>query len=439
MATDAASSRLHWPINKNFTLLLVGQSLSNGGDAIFDTTLVLAVVADYARGQAWAPLAVSGLLSAELLLMFLVRPFAGVWVDRWDARRTMLWTDGVRAALVGLLWLVSSLPALTTASGHGSSPWRLGLLYGIVLALSSGGQFFGPAQMALLANIIPPPQRVRAGGLSLMTGEFATIIGPASAGPLYFAVGLRWALAINAASFLCSLLLILCMRPPTGLPQGRKQAPFLREFHAGMWLFTQQPTLRTVALALAVAMFGIGALNSLNVFFVTRNLHAPVLFYGWLSAAFGLGSLVGGALGTAVATRLRLTTTFGVAMVAVGVIILLYAHMTGAFPALALYGLLGIPNAFNVIVTAPLVLSVTPPDYVGRIFALLTPVWSGVYFLSILLSGVLYSTILQQFTFTLWGLTFGPLDSLLSVTGVLVIAGGVSALWQFRCAQATMR
>lgn len=92
-------------INRQFALLWSGQSISYLGDYVFDTTLLLWIAASIARGQSWGPLAVSGLLAATALPALLIGPIAGVFVDRWDKRRTMLWADALRAALVALLLL----------------------------------------------------------------------------------------------------------------------------------------------------------------------------------------------------------------------------------------------------------------------------------------------------------------------------------------------
>jgi MFS family permease len=49
-----------------------------------------------ARGRPWAPAAVSGTLIAAAIPALVVGPFAGVFVDRWDRRRTMMTADAAR-------------------------------------------------------------------------------------------------------------------------------------------------------------------------------------------------------------------------------------------------------------------------------------------------------------------------------------------------------
>jgi len=51
-------------INRDFALLWSGQTVSTLGDVVFSTTLVLWIATGIGRGQAWAPLAVSGVLIA---------------------------------------------------------------------------------------------------------------------------------------------------------------------------------------------------------------------------------------------------------------------------------------------------------------------------------------------------------------------------------------
>jgi predicted MFS family arabinose efflux permease len=64
-----------------------------------------------AKGRTWAPLAVSGILLAAGIAVFLIGPLAGVFVDRWNRKTTMMSTELVRAGLVAALTLVALIPA----------------------------------------------------------------------------------------------------------------------------------------------------------------------------------------------------------------------------------------------------------------------------------------------------------------------------------------
>jgi hypothetical protein len=97
--------------NKDWRWLWLGQSVSLTGDMVFTVTVILWIATRLARTSSgavapWAPAAVSGALIAVAVPALLVGPFAGVWVDRWDRRATMLTADAVRCVLIaGLLVL----------------------------------------------------------------------------------------------------------------------------------------------------------------------------------------------------------------------------------------------------------------------------------------------------------------------------------------------
>src|SRR6266480_4635408 len=77
-------------INRDFTLLWSAQAISKLGDVVFDYTLVFWIATSIAREQRWAPLAVSGIFVATALPTLGAGPIAGVFVDRWQKRPTML-------------------------------------------------------------------------------------------------------------------------------------------------------------------------------------------------------------------------------------------------------------------------------------------------------------------------------------------------------------
>jgi len=196
-------------INRRFMLLWSGQSVSAIGDFVFETTLILWIVTRIARGQPWAPLAVSGVLLAASIPIFLVGPIAGVLVDRWDDKRlTMLLMDALRALLIFLLFLVSLVPGVIPLpfTPHGLLPiaWQLGAIYGIVFLASACSQFFNPSSLALLSDIVDEPQIARGSGMIQAAFNFAILIGPPLGALLFFAAGVQWGLLIECARrFLC--------------------------------------------------------------------------------------------------------------------------------------------------------------------------------------------------------------------------------------------
>ncbi|HEY6541403.1 MAG TPA: MFS transporter, partial [Ktedonobacteraceae bacterium] len=150
-------------INRNFALLWWGQAISSVGDYAWDTALVLWVASFLVAGQSWAPVAVSGVVLAAALPQIVAGPIAGVFVDRWDKRRTMV----MMAALQGIFAVLLVLPAADFSLpliGHVQLPlfWRLAVLYVDVALLATFAQFFIPAQLALIKDIVPQERQDQA-------------------------------------------------------------------------------------------------------------------------------------------------------------------------------------------------------------------------------------------------------------------------------------
>jgi MFS family permease len=97
-------------VNRNYAKLWYGQAVSAIGDTVFGTTLVLWVSQVLVRGSPWAPAAVSGILVAAGAAIALVGPVAGVFVDRWNRKSTMMRTEVIRAAMVAGLTGLSFVP-----------------------------------------------------------------------------------------------------------------------------------------------------------------------------------------------------------------------------------------------------------------------------------------------------------------------------------------
>jgi MFS family permease len=413
-------------INRNFALLWSGGAISNVGDFVFDTTLVLWIATSLAAGQSWAPLAVSGLLLAVLVPSLLLGPLAGVFVDRWDKRRTMLAMDALRTVLIAFLLVI---PALGSRLPVGV---QLGTVYAIVVLATVCAQFFGPSRIALIGDIVPPEAQTKASGLTQITISLAVIVGPPIAGPLFVGLGIRWALIINALSFVVSFVSILAMRAPQSARSvaAGERGNVLREFAEGLRFFASSRTLRTMTVAVVTVMVGAGSINALDVFFATTNLHASPALYGWLGGAFGAGALLGGIGASVLAGRLGPARLFWIGILGGAVGIFVFSRMTSFVPGVIMLFLIAIPVAGCNVAVMPLLLAVTPRTLIGRVTGVFEPLISLASIASIAIAAVLVSTLLSGFHHTIGPVTFGPVDTIYSAAAVLCLVAGIYALFK---------
>jgi MFS family permease len=417
--------------NRNFVLLWLGQAISRLGDTVFDFTLLLWIAAVLARQEPWSPLAVSGILVAQTLPMILIGPIAGVFVDRWDKRRLMLWMDLLRALLVASLLPVTGIIALPTLGG-GVLPVQVQLwvVYSVVFLASACSQFFTPARVALTGDIVPATQQARAASFEQVTESLSLILGPLFAAPLLFGVGMQWALLINALSFLLSLFTILAIHAPVpahSVMLGQR-GHLRREFGQGLRFTFSNRVIRTLFIALFVAMLGIGAYNALYVFFFLQTLHAPGMLIGLLEAIFGGGVIVGAVLAGVFAQRIGLERILSLAGLAAGVAFVIMARMTNIGAAVGVIVLVGMSQGGFGVTFWPLVLKATPRELVGRVAAILNPSPTLASLVSITLAGYLASTVLRGWHANILGVTFGPIDTILTGAGVLLVLAGLYLL-----------
>lgn len=418
-------------INRNFAFLWSGQAISNLGDMVFDTTLVLWVATRIAVNQPWAPLAVSGVMLATALPILLIGPLAGVFVDRWEKRRTMLRMDAIRALLIALLLFIAlPLPV------HLPIFAQLGVVYTVVALASTCSQFFSPARTTLISDVVDEADLARASGLGQISQNLAIIIGPPLAAPLLFVVGVQWALIINALSFVASFLAILAIRSAQNIPETELQSlrahSFWKELGAGLHFFGHSRILMTLLINIVIVTLGTGALNALDVFFVTQNLHTDPNLYGIIGMGFGAGSILGALIANFFIQRLGITRVFWGGLVTGGLLILLYSRMNSFVPALLIFGLAGLPIAALNIAVLPLLLHATPRNLLGRVMSVINPVQTLASLISTGLAGILASNLLLGFHATLLGLTLGTNDTIFSAAALLIILGGIYALFSLR-------
>jgi MFS family permease len=415
-------------INRNYAKLWYGQAVSAVGDTVFGTTLVLWVSQVLANGRSWAPAAVSGLLVAAGAAFALVGPVAGVFVDRWNRKSTMMRTEVIRAAMVAGLTGLSFVPVRDLPVGL----W-LAAVYLVMFVLNAAGQFFSPARFAMTGDVVPGEEdRVRAVGLAEATTSAAAIIGPLIAAPLLFTAGFHWALAADAASYVVSYLAIRFLRltpqpHPPAPAVGARETSLHAEFSVGLRLFARSRFLVTLLTVTVICQCGTGAINTLNVFFVTRDLHASSRLFGVAETVMGAGFIVGALAASRLVRWIGARTLIWSGLLATGVLAAGYALQRSFLAGLVMMAIYAMPIAMLNTAVAPLLMDAVPREYLGRVMAVFNPVNQFASMLSVVVSGWLTSTVLRSFRASFAGITLNSVSLIFVVAGGLIFVSGIRA------------
>jgi MFS family permease len=281
---------------------------------------------------------------ASALPMLLLGPVAGVFVDRWDRKPTMIIADVLRGLLVLACLVVRT-------------PEQVWIYYTVAFLMSCVSRFFFPAQNAVLPLIVPAQDDLlAANGLMQIVQTAGLLIGPALAG---FSIGL-WgagvAFVADSATFFVSAAAILTMRWQTTVaqpaadrrttetrcrclsrPAGRyaEIAAVWTEMREGVAYLFGNRTMAGILLCMAVVQFGLGAINVIWVPFMQRTFGLGPEGLGAVDTAQGIGMALGGVMLGFVVSRFRQKNLAGWGIVFIGGMIALM----GLSPAFSLASL----------------------------------------------------------------------------------------------------
>lgn len=275
-----------------------------------------------------------------------------------------------------------------------------------------------------------------ASGLSQVTMNLAIIVGPALAAPLFFTLGVSWALILNALSFVASFFCILAVR--TSKPVTEKAASptkslaFWQAFREGLRFCAQNRLVRTILISAMLYALGGGLGNAVFVFFVLQNLHIPASLYGIITGALGFGSICGALLAPWLAARLGSVRLFWLGMMSAGLLLFIFARLNGFFPPLIVIFAAGVSLATLYTVVGPLIMHVTPQHLLGRVNSILSLCQSFFTLAATLVAGILTSTLLRTFHTKILGMMFGTYDTMVTIEGLFILLGGIYAWWKLR-------
>jgi MFS transporter, DHA3 family, macrolide efflux protein len=316
---------------------------------------VIAVVSFRMHGNAAQ---LTGLQIAYMLPIVFVGPVAGVFVDRWPLKPTLVSSDLIRAVLALLL-----IPS--------TSVWQV---YFVLGALSCVSAFFGPAQTVTIRSAVPIAGLISANALMQIAFMGSRIIGPATAGAIVAAFTPNVCYLIDVGSFVVSAALIgsvLITRPPAAAAAEGSSSNRIHRIWQDMvegWKFIiHHPSILFFVLAMAAGLFTIGCFGPLISIYVRDTLHATAGLFGFVSGTVGVGMLIGTQIVRQLSRRFSDTSLVLGGLLGIGAGVLLLGavpHIAAAFAATFTIGF-----AFGAILVPAqtLIQRETPHDMLGRV------------------------------------------------------------------------
>lgn len=255
---------------------IVVKALSDAGDALWSIALAWTAV------QIASP-AVAGLIvAAGTLPRALVLLFGGVIADRADARRVMMLFNSVRVVVLVAVagWVLVTPPTVA-------------VLVFAAIAFGVCDAFYEPSAGTVARQLVRPSDLPSYGAVAQTASRLGTMAGAAVGGVLVAFAGLTGSASANALTFaLVVAFIAIWLRPRFLLARAAKE-PALRGIIRGFAHLKQNPSTRTLVLALSGLNLAVGPAVGIGLALRAHDQGWGAQAVGLFEALLGLGAAIG--------------------------------------------------------------------------------------------------------------------------------------------------
>jgi MFS family permease len=372
---------------RNFRLYFSGQSIS-----LLGTWMTRLATTWLVYHLTHSALLLGVVSFAGQIVSFLLGPFAGVWVERLDRRRLLVWTQAA-AAIQSL-----ALAALTLTHRI-----TLGEIVALTVLQGLINAFDMPARQSFLIQMVDDRNDLsNAIAVNSSMANGARLVGPAIAGLIIAAVGEGWCFLIDGLSYFAVIASLLLMRIKP-LDIRRQPTSMLEQVREGWdYIRTSQP-IRTILLLFSLLSLMGYSYSVLLPLFAAQVLHGGAATLGWLTGASGVGALAS-ALSLAVRKSVvGLTRMLQIAAAMLGAALILFGLSHTLWLSLALMIIVGFGMIQGASVSNTIIQSLVPEDKRARAMSFYTMAFFGAAPFGSLLAGALAHRIGAPHTVILTG------------------------------------
>lgn len=397
--------------NRDFKIVLGGQTVSALGDAVSITAMPLLVL--FLTGSG----ALMGIVGALQLLPDLgFGLIAGALADRWDRRRMIMWADAGRAALTATIPLAYWLGLPTMA-----------VVLIVAVPINALRLFSDAGLTSALPSLVGRDNLGRANSYVEATLSLPFIVGPALAGVLVATIGPAPTLAIDAASFLVSALSMPFVRRQLRAERQEDMPRLGADIKEGIAFVWRNRVLRGIIVYWTVVSIATAGVVPTLSFYITIDRDLGAELFGYVGSAWSLGYLVG----SLAAGRLR-GKRVGLRMLATGIVIgapLLTIAASTSEPVYLGAGLvIGGALAVLLVSYATLRASLTPDEFLGRVGSTARTLSAGLRPVGLLATGALIDVAGAGVALSTMGIVVIGATLLFGISRTLRDAGVVASL-----------
>lgn len=344
---------------KKFLVIWVGQFISLMTSSAVNFAIIIWLSIEHGSAEVLAYGAIAGMLPAAV-----IGPFAGIYIDRWNRKKTMMFADG----FVALCTLVMSISFYL---GYES----LLLIYAMLALRSVGSAFHMPAMQASIPMIAPERELLRIAGVNQMIQSVSAIAGPALGALAITLLSIGNVLLLDIVGAVVAIVSLLFVYIPDPVVPEKAKASFKQAqsdlrlgFRAILdnrgltWLFTYS-SIATFCIMPVAVLFPLLTLQ----YFGGGKLEMSIIEMVW-----GIGMLVGGSVLGVFKLTVRKVVMINVMHMVLGVSL----SLSGVIPPYAFWLFVGLTAIGGVAATIynasfmTVLQEEVRPEVMGRVFSL---------------------------------------------------------------------
>ncbi|WP_295940355.1 MFS transporter [uncultured Alistipes sp.] len=264
---------------RTFAIIWSGQLVSILTSSVVGYAVIFWMSLSTGSAEVLALAAISGMLPQSLL-----GPVVGIYVDRWDRKRTMILSDSFIAlctlVLAVLFWLDIA------------QMWHI---YILLACRSIGSAFHTPSMQASVPLLAPEEQLTRVAGINQIINSLSNIVGPAVGALLITLTGIGNILLLDVAGAIVACTSLLFVRIPN--PEKSLLKPDLwREFREGIGAITAIPGMALFFTLTILVFFFLVPVGVMFPLMTLQHFGGGAYEMSLIEIVWGGGALIGGAI-----------------------------------------------------------------------------------------------------------------------------------------------